>query len=163
MGQFVDVPVPLVLEEIAEVIIDEPSAAVPLLRIQEHITMLIDEQVVNVPATTSQEENAESLRLNPQDRISDCIDEQIVAAPLSQDENKINQEENLELVQPFLRTCSFEDITVSPPGARPAKKRKKKRMTESSCSAKSDLSPLTVAREGQRAPMSGKTIELLRD
>ena len=86
--------------------------------------MLIDEQVVNVPATTSQEEIAESLRLNPQDHISDCIDEQIVAAPLSQDENiEINQEQNLELVQPFLRTCSFEDITVSPPGARPAKKR----------------------------------------
>ena len=145
MGQFVDVPVPLVLEEIAEVIIDEPSAAVLLLRIQEHISMLIDEQVVNVSATTSQEEITESLLLNPQDRISDCIDEQIVPAPLSQDEN--------------IGTCSSEGITVSPPGARSAKKRKMK----SSCSVKSDLSPFTVAREGQRAPMSGKTVELLRD
>ena len=161
MGQFVDVPFPLVLKEIAEVIIDEPSAAVPLRRIQEHISMQIDEQTVNVSVTTSQEEIAESLRLNMQDRISDCIDEQIVAAPLSQDENI--EEENLELVQPFLRTCSSEGITVSPPGARPAKKRKKKRMTESSCSAKSDVFPLTVAREGQRAPMSGKTVDLLRD
>ena len=125
VGQFVDVPVPLVLEEIAEVIIDESFAVVPLLRIQIHISAQIDEQTVNMSATTSPTEIAESLQLNPQDSISDCIVEQIVSASLSQDENiEINQEENLELVQPFLWTCSFEDIFVSPPGARPAKKRR---------------------------------------
>ena len=35
VGQFVDVPFPLVMEETAEVIIDDPSAAVPVFRIQE--------------------------------------------------------------------------------------------------------------------------------
>ena len=123
VGQFVDVLFHLVLDEIAEVIIDEPFAAVPVLRIQEHIAMQIDEQVVDVPATTSQEQIAESLRLNPQDRISDCIDEQIVLAPLNQDEKiEMNLQENDELVQRFLRKCSSEDITVSPPSARAKKK-----------------------------------------
>ena len=65
VGQFADVPFPLVVEEIAEVIIVEPFADVPVPRIQEHISTQIDEQVVDVPATTSQEEIAESLRLNP--------------------------------------------------------------------------------------------------
>ena len=139
----------MVLEEIAEVIIDEPSAAVPVLRIQEHIAMQFDEQVVAVPATASQEEIAESLRLNPQDRISYCIDEQIVPAPVIQDENiEMNLEEHDELVQPFLRKCSSEDITVSPP-----------RMAQGSCSARSDLSPMTVAWEAQRALMLGKVGE----
>ena len=88
-------------------IIDEPFAAVPVLRIQEHISAQIDEQVVDVPATTSQEDIAESMRLNPHDRISDRIDEQIVPTPLIQDENiEMNLEENDELVQPFLRKCS---------------------------------------------------------
>ena len=120
----------------------------------------LDEQVVDVPPTTSQEEIAESLRLNPQDRISDCIEEQIVPAPLIQDENiEMNLEENDELVQPFLRKCSSEDITVSPPSARPKKKRKRKRMAQSSCSARRDLSPLTVAWEAQRALMLGKVGE----
>ena len=72
------------MEEIAEVIIVEPFADVPVPRIQEHISMQIDEQVVDVPATTAQEEIAESLPLNSLDRISDCIDEQIVPAPPSQ-------------------------------------------------------------------------------
>ena len=76
-------------------------------------------QVVDVPATTSQEDIAESPRLSPQDRISDRIDEQIVPAPLIQDENiEMNLEENDELVQPFSRKCSSEDITMSPPCAR---------------------------------------------
>ena len=164
MGQFVDVPVQLVLEEIAEVIIDESSAVVPLLRIQEHITMLIDEQIVNVSATTSQDEIVESLLLNPQDRVSDCIDEQIVTAPLSQDENIRDQSERKHRVDPVVPTdVQLRGYHRLASGARSAKKRKKKRMTESSCSVKSDLFPLTVVREGQRAPMSGKTIELLRD
>ena len=111
--------------------------------------MQIDEQVVDVPATASQEEIAVSLRLNSQDRIFYCIDEQIVPAPLIQDENiEMNLEENDELVQPFLRKCSSEDITVSPP-----------RMAQISCSARSDLSPLTVAWEAQRALMLGKVGE----
>ena len=122
-----------------------------------------DEQVVDVPATTSQEEIAESLRLNPQDRISDCIDEQIVPAPLIQDENiEMNLEENDELVQPFLRKCSSEDITVSPPSARLKKKRRRKRMAQGSCSARSDLSPLTVVWEAQHALMLCK-VGKLRD
>ena len=58
---------------IAEVSIDEPSAAVPVLHIQEHISAQIVEQVVDVPAATSQEDIAESLRLNPQNGISNRI------------------------------------------------------------------------------------------
>ena len=65
VGHFVGVLFHLVLEEIAEVIIVEPFADVPVPRIQDHISTQIDEQVVDVPATTSQEEIAESLRLNP--------------------------------------------------------------------------------------------------
>ena len=52
------------LHVLREVITDEPSATIPVLRIQEHISAQIDEQVVDVPATTSQEDIAESLRLN---------------------------------------------------------------------------------------------------
>ena len=105
-----------------------------------------------------------AVRLNPQDGMSDSIDEQIVPAPLILDENiEMNLEENDELVQPFLRMYSSEDISVSAPSARPRKKRRRKRMAQGSCSARSDLYPLTVAWEAQRALMLGKVGELLRD
>ena len=43
-----------------EVIINEPSDAVPVLRIQENISAQIDEQFVDVPAAPSQEDIANS-------------------------------------------------------------------------------------------------------
>ena len=86
---------------------------------------------LGMPATTSQEDIAESRRLNPQD-----------------ESIEMNLEENDELVQP----CAAPRMSPCRLRVRgPKGKRRKKRMVQGSCSARSDMSPLTAAWKTQRA------------
>ena len=93
-----------------------------------------------MPATTFQEDIAESRRLNPQD-----------------ESIEMNLEENDELVQP----CAAPRISPCRVRVHGLKwKRRKKRMAQGSCSTRSDLSPLTAAWKAQRALMLPKAGEL---
>ena len=93
-----------------------------------------------MPATTFQEDIAESRRLNPQD-----------------ESIEMNLEENDELVQP----CAAPKISPCRLRVQGLKRKKrKKRMAQGSCSARSDLSPLTAASKAQRSLMLRKGGEL---